>query len=79
MRTDLERCYRNKSKKSRIRTAEKNFRMKVEENDLTAAKTHLSDVMSLYDKATKSGIIHHNRSSRKKSQLTLLYQRASGK
>ena len=63
---------RNKAKMSALKTAEKGFRATFESSDAETAKKGLCGVFSKLDKAVKAGIIHKNRASRKKSQLTAL-------
>jgi len=63
---------RNKAKMSVLKTAEKKFRATVEAGDTETAREALSFVFSKLDKAVKSGIIHKNKSARKKSQLSAL-------
>ncbi len=63
---------RNKTKMTALRTAEKRFRTSVESADASVAQKDLSTVFVKLDKAVKAGIIHKNKASRKKSQLTAL-------
>ena len=63
---------RNKAKMSALRTAEKNFRATVEAGNTDASQKALSTVFAKLDKAAKAGIIHKNKVSRKKSQLSAL-------
>ena len=67
---------RNKSKMTALRTAEKKFRKAIENNDIETARTLLVNVFSKLDKAVKAGVIHKNKSSRKKSRLTALLKTA---
>ncbi len=72
-----ERTIRNKSRKSAIKTFEKKFHSEVKNKNFDLAKTHLSNVSSLYDRAAKIGIIKKNHANRKKSRLALFLQKAS--
>jgi small subunit ribosomal protein S20 len=63
---------RNKSKITALRTAEKKFRAAVESSDAETAQKELSSVFNKLDKAVKAGIIHKNKSARKKSRLSAL-------
>ena len=70
---------RNKAKMSALKTAEKKFRTAMENNDLEAARTLLNNVYSKLDKAVKAGIVHKNKSSRKKSRLSTMLKSAASK
>ncbi len=72
-----ERTLRNKARKSAIKTFEKKFQSEVENKNFDLAKDHLSKVSSLYDKAAKNGVIKKNHANRKKSRLTLFFQKTS--
>ncbi len=63
---------RNKSKITALRSAEKVFRAAIEASEMDTAKTLLSSVFNKLDKAVKAGIIHKNKSARKKSRLSAL-------
>ena len=63
---------RNKAKMTALRTAEKKFRAAVESAEPAVAQAALSVVFTKLDKAVKAGIIHKNKSARKKSRLTAL-------
>ena len=78
MKTDALRALRNKSRKSELRTAEKKFLSSVEVKDLESAKTLLSQVSSLYDKAAKVKTLHKNQANRKKSRLHALFVKIAG-
>ena len=63
---------RNKSKMTALKTAEKKFRAALETGNAEAAQKALPVVFSKLDKAVKGGIVHKNKSARKKSQLSEL-------
>lgn len=70
--TSEKRRLRHKSRRSDLTTAEKKFRAAVTAKDLANVVALCSDVCSKLDKAAKSGTIHANKASRKKSQLMSL-------
>ena len=65
----------NRSNISAIRTFEKKFRTELQGKNLEAAKDCLNKVVALYDKAAKKGVLHKNRANRKKSRLTIAYNK----
>ena len=69
---------KNKSKKSRMWTLEKNFVKAVAAKDATAAQAAYSAVCSSLDKATKSNLIHPNKADRKKSRLATVPNSIAG-
>ena len=72
MRTSREANARNRARKSTLKTVEKKFRAAVAAGDAASAATLLRECASQYDKAAKKGVIHANKASNKKSQLTKL-------
>lgn len=72
VRTSEKSRIKNKSCKSAIATLEKNFRTAVEASDIKKAEELLANICANLDKAVKTGIVHTNKSSRKKSRLALL-------
>lgn len=69
LRASRRKAERNKAVLSRIKTEVKKFLTYVEAKDINSAKTQISLVSSLLDKAAKKNIIHANAASRKKSRL----------
>ncbi|MBC7319609.1 30S ribosomal protein S20 [bacterium] len=69
LRSSRRKAERNKAVKSRIKTEVKKFLAYIEAKDINAAKSQISLVCSLLDKAAKKNIIHDNTASRKKSRL----------
>ena len=70
MRSSERKQTQNKSVKSRLKTLEKNFLETVKAGKRDEAATALRAVISSYDKAAKTGVIHSAMASRKKSRLT---------
>lgn len=70
MRSSERKQTQNKSVKSRLKTLEKNFLETVKAGKRDEATTALRAVISSYDKAAKTGVIHSSMASRKKSRLT---------
>ena len=66
MRTNRIREARNKSKRSRLRSALKNVRAA---NDAEAAEQSFQAAKSLLDRAAADRLIHPNKAARLKSQL----------
>jgi ribosomal protein S20 len=56
---------------------ENKYREKIEQKDAVAAQSLLSELTSLFDKAAKTGTIPKKRCNRKKSRLTLLYNKTN--
>ncbi len=65
-----KRADRNKSVRSRVKTAVKKVDAAIEAGDKTAATEALRAAVSELDKATKKGIYHKNTTARKVSRLT---------
>ncbi|MBQ4463478.1 MAG: 30S ribosomal protein S20 [Eubacterium sp.] len=65
-----KRADRNKSVRSRIKTAVKKVDAAVEAGDKAAATEALRAAVSELDKATKKGIYHKNTTARKVSRMT---------
>ena len=64
------RADRNKSVRSRIKTAVKKVDAAIEAGDKAAATEALRAAVSELDKATKKGIYHKNTTARKVSRMT---------
>ena len=65
-----KRADRNKSVRSRIKTAVKKVDVAIEAGDKAAATEALRAAVSELDKATKKGIYHKNTTARKVSRMT---------
>lgn len=61
---------RNKSYKSRLKTAVKKYEESLQGGDLQEAQTNLGMATSLIDKNVSKGILHKNTAARRKSALT---------
>ncbi|HVK59598.1 MAG TPA: 30S ribosomal protein S20 [Candidatus Kapabacteria bacterium] len=70
MRNSARKQTQNKTVKSRLKTLEKNFLETVKAGKRDEATTALRAVVSGYDKAAKTGVIHFATASRKKSRLS---------
>lgn len=66
-----KRAERNKSIRSKVKTAIKKVDAAIEANDKAAASEALKKAVSEIDKATQKGIYHKNTAARKVSRLTL--------
>jgi small subunit ribosomal protein S20 len=71
MRSSARRHAQNQSCKARLRTLEKKYLSLVASGKTDEATAALRNVTSALDKASKSGVVHANTASRKKSRLTL--------
>ena len=61
---------RNKSHKTKTKTAIKAVRKAISENSVEEARERLNDAISIIQKTASKGIIHKNTASRKISRLT---------
>lgn len=66
-----KRAERNKSIRSKVKTAIKKVEAAVEAKDKAAAKDALVKAVSEIDKACQKGIYHKNTAARKVSRLTI--------
>ena len=66
-----KRAARNKSIRSKVKTAIKKVEVAIEAGDKAAAEAALKNAVSELDKATKKGIYHKNTCARKVSRLTV--------
>ena len=66
-----KRAARNKSIRSKVKTAIKKVEVAIEAGDKAAAEAALKGAVSELDKATKKGIYHKNTCARKVSRLTV--------
>lgn len=72
-----KRADRNKSIRSKVKTAIKKVEVAIEANDKAAATDALKAAVSEIDKAAKKGIYHKNNAARKVSRLTLAVNKLS--
>lgn len=66
-----KRADRNKSIRSKVKTAIKKVDAAIAANDKAAAEEALKLAVSELDKATKKGVYHKNTTARKVSRLTI--------
>ncbi|MEM4248090.1 MAG: 30S ribosomal protein S20 [Candidatus Nanoarchaeia archaeon] len=69
VRTDNQRRIAHKAKRSSLKTAEKKLDSLLASQNSEEAGKQLKSIFSKLDKAVKSGTIHPNKASRKKSRL----------
>jgi len=70
-RQNIKRREHNRQLRSKLRTALKAIRASLDDQDVDAAKSALSQTVSIVDKMATKGIIHRNTAGRYKSRLTL--------
>jgi small subunit ribosomal protein S20 len=71
MRSSERKRLHNRSISSRLRRVEKDLRTNITAGKKEDATKALSDVLSAFDKAVKSGVIPRATANRRKSRLTL--------
>ena len=76
-RQNIKRREHNRQMRSKLRTSLKAIRASLDAKDLDAAKTALSQTVSLVDKMATKGIIHRNTAGRYKSRLGARLSKAS--
>jgi small subunit ribosomal protein S20 len=76
-RQNIKRREHNRQMRSKLRTALKAIRASLDANDVDAAKTALSQTVSMVDKMATKGIIHRNTAGRYKSRLTARVTKSS--
>lgn len=76
MRSNARKQMHNRSINSRLRRVEKGLRDTLVAGKKPEASKSLPDVLSVIDKAVKSGVITRATANRKKSRLTLALNRA---
>lgn len=76
MRQDEKKRERNKTRKSRVRTAARRFKKALEEGDLEEAEERLRVAESEYDSAVTKGVVPQNRASRKIGRLKKRFHEA---
>jgi small subunit ribosomal protein S20 len=69
IRTNEVARQRNKSVRSSLRTAIRNFRAAADSGDREQALAALQDASRKLDKAASSGVIHRNQAANKKSAM----------
>ena len=69
-RQNVKRREHNRQLRSRLRTALKAIRARLDAKDLDGAKAALSRTVSIVDKMATKGIIHRNTAARYKSRLS---------
>jgi small subunit ribosomal protein S20 len=70
-RQAVECRLRNRSQRSRMRTAVKSLRQAIESGDAAAARELLPEALRLVDLTAQKGAIHRNAAARTKSRLVL--------
>ena len=71
LRNSTRRHLHNQSIKSRLKTLEKAYLALVTARNKNEASAALRTVTAAFDKAAKSGVLHANNASRKKSRLAV--------
>ena len=79
MRNSARKQSHNHSVKSRLKTLERNYQEILKAGKKQDAAQALSNVNSALDKAAKTGVIHKAKADRKKSRLSVQFNRASAK
>ena len=69
IKTNEKARLRNKSVKSSLKTAVRNFRTAADSGDKDAALTQLKAASRALDKAASKGVIHKNQAANRKSAL----------
>jgi small subunit ribosomal protein S20 len=69
-RQNINRREHNRQLRSKLRTALKSIRASLDDQDLDAARSALSQTVSIVDKMATKGIIHRNTAGRYKSRLS---------
>ncbi len=71
MRNSARKQLRNRSKKSRLHTLERNYQEVLKTGKKEEAGISLRLLSSAFDKAAKAGVVHKSTANRKKSRLAL--------
>jgi len=71
MRNSAHKHLHNESIKSRLKTLEKNYLALVDAGKKDEATAAFRAASSAFDKAAKTGVLHANSASRKKSRLSV--------
>jgi len=75
VRQSAESRMNNREVKSTFRTAAKKFEAAVAEGNKASAEEALKLTVKLLDTAAGKGVIHHNTADRKKSRLTVKFNK----
>jgi small subunit ribosomal protein S20 len=78
-RQTIKRTERNRSLRSKLRTALKAIRAAIDAGDLDAARKSLNQTVSLIDKMAGKGIIHDNAAGRYKARIAKRLASASAR
>ena len=76
-RQNIKRREHNRQLRSKLRTALKAIRASLDDQDVDAAKSALSQTVSIVDKMATKGIIHRNTAGRYKSRLSARMSKAT--
>ena len=74
-RQNVKRREHNRQLRSRLRTALKAIRGRLDAKDVDGAKAALSRTVSIVDKMATKGIIHRNTAARYKSRLSARFSK----
>ncbi len=77
VRSGARRQAQNKSIKNRLLTLEKKFSVAADAGKKEDAATALKSLISAFDKAAKTGVVKKGTADRKKSRLTLQFNRGT--
>ncbi|MBA4150127.1 MAG: 30S ribosomal protein S20 [Verrucomicrobia bacterium] len=77
VRSTARRQAQNKSIKNRLHTLEKKFSVAAGAGNKDEASTALKSLISAFDKAAKTGVVKKGTADRKKSRLTIQFNRAT--
>ncbi|MBI2186053.1 MAG: 30S ribosomal protein S20 [Acidobacteria bacterium] len=76
-RQNVRRREHNRQLRSRLRTALKAIRARLDAQDVDGAKAALRSTVSIVDKMATRGIIHRNTAARYKSRLAARFSRTA--
>ena len=79
IKTSEKARLRHKSRRSALKTSEKNLDSLIQASEVDKAKEQLRDVFKKLDNAVKLGTIHKNKCNRKKSRLSVALNQAGSK
>jgi small subunit ribosomal protein S20 len=79
VRSNARKQAQNKSVKNRLHTLEKKFSTATGSGKKEEAATALKSLISAFDKAAKTGVVHKGTADRKKSRLTIQLNRVGAK
>ena len=72
LRQNANHRLQNMSRKSDLRTRERQFLAKIEEKDADGARKLYIELASRYDRAARHNVVHRNKANRKKSRLAAM-------